>query len=130
MAVRSSSWLSLPSLWRRLVMHVRLSLRLLRDPAVPVVYKLLPAVAVLYLLSPIDGMPDFIPVLGQLDDLGVLLLALESFLTLCPEPILAHNRAAMDHGRPFSPAAASRGSSAASDAPGAVIDAEFRRDDR
>jgi len=130
MAVRSSSWLSFPSLLRTLVTHARLSLRLLRDPAVPVGVKLLPVVAGLYLVAPIDGMPDFIPVLGQLDDLGVVLLALESFLKLCPESVVAHHRSAMDSGRPFSPSAASRGSSGSSPAPGPVIDAEFRHDDR
>lgn len=129
MAVRSSSWLSFPSLLRTLVTHARLSVRLLRDPAVPIGVKLLPVVAALYLLSPIDGMPDFIPVLGQLDDLGVLLLALESFLKLCPESVVTHHRAAMASGRPFSPATVSRTSPDAPDVPGPVIDAEFRHDD-
>lgn len=128
--VRPSSLQSVPALVRTLLTHARLSLRLLRDPAVPVGIKLLPVVATLYLLSPIDGMPDFIPVLGQLDDLGVVLLALESFLKLCPESVVAHHRSAMGSGRPFSPAAAPSPSSRSAGAPGPVIDAEFRRDDR
>lgn len=130
MAVRSSSWLSIPSLMRTLLTHARLSLRLLRDPAVPIGVKLLPVAAALYLLSPIDGMPDFIPVLGQLDDLGIVLLALESFLKLSPESVVAHHRAAMASGRPFSPAAAAHPTPGSPDSPGPVIDAEFRRDDR
>lgn len=136
MAVSSSSWLSFPSLLRTLATHARLSVRLLRDPAVPAVFKLLPVVAVLYLLAPVDGMPDFIPILGQLDDVGVLLLALESFLKLCPESVVAHHRAAIGSGRRFSPSTmrqpspGARAASGPSPAPGPVIDAEFRHDDR
>lgn len=124
MAVRTTSWLSLPSMLRTLLSHARLSVRLLRDPSVPFFAKLLPLGAVLYLIFPIDWMPDFIPVLGQLDDIGVLLLALESFLKLCPGSIVAHHQAAMAAGRQFSRAP----SSPAPD--GEVFDAEFRRDDR
>lgn len=126
MAVRTTSWLSLPSLLRTLVSHGRLAWRLLRDPAVPLLVKLLPLAAALYLVSPIDGVPDFLPILGQLDDLGVMLLALESFLKLCPEHVVDFHRAAMTTGRPFAPAPAGHRTTRA---PGDVIDVEFRRED-
>jgi len=126
MAVRTTSWLSLPSLLRTLVAHGQLAWRLLRDPGVPTLIKVLPLAAVLYLVSPIDGVPDFLPVLGQLDDLGVLLLALQSFLKLCPDHIVAFHRSAMAAGRPFAPASASGGTSRASHD---IIDVEFSRDD-
>ena len=42
--------------------------RLLRDPRVPRVRKLALALLVVYLASPIDLIPDFLPVIGQLDD--------------------------------------------------------------
>ena len=129
MAVRTTSWLSFPSLLRTLLGHARLCWCLLREPAVPSLLKLLPFFALLYLVSPIDGVPDFIPVLGQLDDLGVLLLALESFLRLCPEAVVAHHRAALASGRPFSPAPFTRHPGAGAAGSGAIIDAEFRRDD-
>ena len=57
--------------------RLRLGWRLLRDPRVPAWPKLVaPTVMAIYVLSPVDFVPDFIPVLGQLDDLGVVTLAL------------------------------------------------------
>jgi len=49
---------------------------LLRDPRVPRRAKFVLALVVPYLASPIDLIPDFIPVLGQLDDALVVVLAL------------------------------------------------------
>ena len=50
--------------------------RLLGDPRVPRVRKLALGAAVVYLAMPIDLVPDFIPVAGQLDDAIVVALAL------------------------------------------------------
>jgi uncharacterized membrane protein YkvA (DUF1232 family) len=46
--------------------------RYLRDSRIPLWKKLAGLLAVLYFLSPVDALPDFIPILGWLDDLGVL----------------------------------------------------------
>jgi uncharacterized membrane protein YkvA (DUF1232 family) len=46
--------------------------RYVRDPRVALWRKLTGLWAVLYFLSPVDALPDFIPLLGQLDDLGVI----------------------------------------------------------
>jgi uncharacterized membrane protein YkvA (DUF1232 family) len=54
--------------------------RLLRDPRVPASRKLLLVLAVGYLLMPLDLIPDFIPVVGQLDDAVVVGLVLRSVL--------------------------------------------------
>ncbi|MDE0642982.1 MAG: YkvA family protein [bacterium] len=54
----------------------RLAYRLLKDPRVPVRAKLFLGAAVAYTLSPIDVVPDFVPVLGKTDDILVLSLAL------------------------------------------------------
>ncbi|WAS87652.1 MULTISPECIES: YkvA family protein [unclassified Corallococcus] len=43
-----------------------------RDPQVATWRKLAGLLAVLYFVSPVDAIPDFIPVVGWLDDLGVL----------------------------------------------------------
>ena len=55
--------------------------RLLGDPRVPRRRKALLAVAIVYLASPIDLVPDFVPVAGQLDDAIVVALALRGLLT-------------------------------------------------
>ena len=49
--------------------------RYLRDPGVGKGRKVLLVLAVLYVISPIDAIPDVIPVIGWLDDIGVLGLA-------------------------------------------------------
>jgi uncharacterized membrane protein YkvA (DUF1232 family) len=54
--------------------------RLLADPRVPRKSKLILGATIVYLVSPIDVVPDFIPGLGQLDDVVVALLALHSIL--------------------------------------------------
>ncbi|MCY3652663.1 MAG: DUF1232 domain-containing protein [Acidimicrobiia bacterium] len=54
----------------------RLAYRLAKDPRVPVRAKLFLGAAVAYTLSPIDVVPDFVPVLGKTDDILVLSLAL------------------------------------------------------
>lgn len=46
--------------------------RYVRDPHVALWRKLAGVLAVVYFLSPVDAVPDIIPVLGWLDDLGVL----------------------------------------------------------
>jgi len=112
------SWLAKPGLLRTLFAHARLAARLLREPTVPMVTKLVLAAAAIYLISPLDFLPDFFPVLGQLDDLGVVLAALELFLHLCPDAPSAFHRAALAAGRRFSTMPAQ----------GRVIDAEFRRE--
>ena len=55
--------------------------RLLGDPRVPRARKALLAAALVYLASPIDLVPDFVPVAGQLDDALVVALALRRLLS-------------------------------------------------
>ncbi len=97
------SWLSLPGLLQALFSRVRLAVRLVREPRVPMPAKALPLLATLYLISPVDLALDFLPVVGQIDDLGVLIVALEVFLRLCPEAAVAFHRAAIAGGRHYSP---------------------------
>lgn len=70
-----------------------------RDPRVPWYAKLLTGAVVAYALSPIDLIPDFIPVLGYLDDLILIPAGIALVLKMIPPAVLAecHARAtAMD----------------------------------
>ena len=65
-----------------------------RDPRTPWLAKLVIAIVVAYALSPIDLIPDFIPVLGYLDDLLLLPLGIFLALKLIPAAVLADARRA------------------------------------
>ena len=60
----------------------------LKDRETPLPAKLLAAVTVCYALSPIDLVPDFIPVLGYLDDLLILPALIGLTAKLIPKPVL------------------------------------------
>jgi uncharacterized membrane protein YkvA (DUF1232 family) len=64
-----------------------------RDPRVSWPAKLVVALVVAYALSPIDLIPDFIPVLGYLDDLLLIPIGITIALRLIPESILNEHRA-------------------------------------
>ncbi len=81
--------------------------------------KALPLLAAAYVISPLDFIPDVIPVLGQIDDLGILLISIEGFIKLCPADAVVFHRAAIEEGRRYSPMPATEH----------VIDAEWRRED-
>lgn len=53
---------------------------LARDPRVEIVDKLLVAGAIAYILAPIDFIPDFIPFLGEVDDIYLLVLSIRRLL--------------------------------------------------
>ena len=63
-----------------------------RDARTPWYAKLLAGTIVAYALSPIDLIPDFIPVLGLLDELLLLPAAIWLALRMVPEPVLADAR--------------------------------------
>ena len=63
-----------------------------RDPRTPWYAKLLAAAVVAYAVSPLDLLPDFVPVLGYLDDLIIVPLGLALVLRLVPAQVLAECR--------------------------------------
>jgi len=67
---------------------VKLVKGLLGDRRVPLRRKLLLGALVAYLVSPIDIIPDFIPGLGQMDDLLILVLVLHGLLSSVDEAVL------------------------------------------
>jgi uncharacterized membrane protein YkvA (DUF1232 family) len=81
-----------------------------RDPRTPWFAKLLAALVVGYAFSPIDLIPDVIPVVGYLDDLILVPLGIALALKLIPAPVLADCRRRaqekMEQGAPVSRVAA------------------------
>ncbi len=81
-----------------------------RDPRTPWFARLFAAVVVAYAFSPIDLIPDVIPILGYLDDLVLIPLGVALALRMIPEPVMADSRAKAQEivrqGRPVSRAAA------------------------
>jgi len=67
-----------------------------RDPRTPWLARLLALAVAAYALSPIDLIPDFVPVLGYLDDLLIVPLGLWLVLRMVPPVVLAECRAAAD----------------------------------
>jgi len=97
------------SQWARLARReVYAVYRAARDPRVPWYAKALAFCVAGYALSPIDLIPDFVPVLGYIDDLIIVPLGILIVLKLIPPEIMAEHRAlaAAAQGRPVSRAAA------------------------
>jgi uncharacterized membrane protein YkvA (DUF1232 family) len=77
----------------------RIARRLMWDSRVPYSAKLVPILTILYILSPIDLVPDVALGLGQLDDLAVFLLGTQLFIAVSPKDIVERVRAEIE-GRP------------------------------
>jgi uncharacterized membrane protein YkvA (DUF1232 family) len=118
MPLRLSSWFLRPSAMGALFAELRLAWRLWREPRVPAFAKAVPVLAMLYVVSPLDFIPDVLPLVGQLDDLGILVLSLKLFLRLCPPAITAFHVAAMTAGRRYGPMSPAD----------VVIDATYRKE--
>src|SRR5512136_1395983 len=88
-----------PGFWMNLFNSFRIAWRLMWDSRVPASAKLVPILTVLYILSPIDLVPDVIVGLGQLDDLAILLLGTQLFIAVSPKDVVARIRAEIE-GRP------------------------------
>ena len=99
--------------------QLRLAWRLLRDGRVTVLKFALPALLALYVLSPIDPVPDFLVGIGQVDDVGVViavaLLMARILPKIAPESVVTEHLRSMGN---------SRGTDDTSPA-GEVIDARF-----
>ena len=67
---------------------MRLAWRLLRDRRMPVLVKAVIPALVAYLLMPLDIIPDFIPVIGQLDDLLLIALTVGLVVRFTPVELL------------------------------------------
>jgi uncharacterized membrane protein YkvA (DUF1232 family) len=74
--------------WKEFWYQVRLVWFLLRDPEVPMYVKVVPLIALIYVLIPMDLIPDVFPVMGQLDDLTALLVGGKVFIELSPNHVV------------------------------------------
>jgi uncharacterized membrane protein YkvA (DUF1232 family) len=79
----------------QMIRTLELVWRLLNDARVSLVPKLIIPAALVYVISPIDVLPDVILGLGQLDDLGIIALALALFIEFCPRAIVEEHRRAI-----------------------------------
>jgi uncharacterized membrane protein YkvA (DUF1232 family) len=81
-----------------------------KDPRTPWIARLFAACVVGYAFSPIDLIPDVIPVLGYLDDLVLVPLGVSIALRMIPPPVLAEcreeARTVLEQGKPTNRAAA------------------------
>ncbi len=101
-----------------LIRNAQLVWRLLKDARVPLPVKfIIPGVVGAYLLSPVDFMPDLLPLLGQIDDLAVLFGGVLLFIQMCPQDVVEEHRAAL--------AREARGTRGGAPA-GETVDAEYR----
>ena len=98
--------------------ELRLAWRLIQEPRVPSWAKAIPVLAVFYVVSPFDVVPDVLPFLGQMDDIGILVLAIKAFVKASPHAARAHHGAEITSGRRYKPMSPAD----------VVIDATYRRD--
>jgi uncharacterized membrane protein YkvA (DUF1232 family) len=98
-----------PASWKQRVRALETEVHALylayRDPRTPWPARLALALLVGYALSPVDLIPDFIPVIGLLDDLVIIPLGIYFALKLVPPPVMAdarsQARAAMEGKSPL-----------------------------
>ena len=85
--------MNLKELARKLKAEIPAIFLALKDSDTPLVGKILAAITVAYALSPIDLIPDFIPILGYLDDLVLLPMLAALSMRAIPKDVLERSRA-------------------------------------
>jgi len=85
---RTGARRTVTSALREIPHYLRLLWGMARDSRVALVDKLLVLGAAAYIISPIDVIPDFIPFLGQVDDLYLLVLALQRMVSRAGQDVL------------------------------------------
>ena len=78
---------------RGFIDQIRLTWALMRDPRVPLWAKAIPVLGIIYVLSPLDFIPDVMIGLGQLDDLAIVLAGMRLFAAVVPADIVEQHRA-------------------------------------
>ncbi len=94
----SSRYLRMARLVLKLPTYARMVWGLVRDPRTPIGLKGMLAAALAYVVFPVDLIPDVIPIIGQADDLTVLLLVLDLFIQNAPPEVRAEHSARARNG--------------------------------
>ena len=94
----SARYLRMARLVVKLPTYARMVWGILRDPRTPIGLKGMLAAALAYVVMPVDLIPDVIPILGQADDLTVLLLVLDLFIQNAPAEVRAEHTARANDG--------------------------------
>ena len=89
----SNRWryLRLARLVVRLPTYARMVWGIMRDPRTPLGLKAMLGAALAYVVMPVDLIPDMLPIIGQADDLTVLLLTLDLFIHNAPAEVRAEH---------------------------------------
>ena len=92
MADEKKNWLGpyVPqgNLIREVVQQAKLAYNLILDPRVHPIVKLIPIAAVAYLFMPADLVPDILPIVGQADDVAILMIGLRFFFEFSPPEVV------------------------------------------
>jgi len=94
----SARYLRLARLVVKLPTYARVVWGIMRDPRTPIGLKGMLAAALAYVVLPVDLVPDAVPILGQADDLTVLLLVLDLFIQNAPPEVRAEHTTRAKNG--------------------------------
>ena len=94
----STRYMRMARLVFKLPTYARTVWGIMRDPRTPLGLKGMMAAALAYVVFPVDLVPDVIPILGQADDLTILLLVLDMFIQNAPAEVRAEHAARARNG--------------------------------
>jgi uncharacterized membrane protein YkvA (DUF1232 family) len=94
----STRYMRMARLVFKLPTYARTVWGIMRDPRTPIGLKGIMAGALAYVVFPVDLVPDVIPILGQADDLTILLLVLDMFIQNAPAEVRAEHAARARNG--------------------------------